>query len=125
MENEVKVIDITQQSIPLELSGDRYLLTEPTGKAMNVYYGARMEASTFDDEGKVVRSDAVKMLQTNITLLSQCLYKLDNGERQPVTEKFVEGLPTRAVDQLLEELKVFTGDREEDDYSEGASVPLE
>jgi hypothetical protein len=118
--------DITEQSCPVKLSGERYLIVEADGSAGTEYRNAAAKGIKFNPQGKPSGVDGIADAQ--LILVGKCLFKLvkDNNEkktlisytdletnevlfRQPVHPEYVRGLPDRISQKLFDKASELSG----------------
>ena len=103
--------------IPVTIAGTDYLLEE-AGAEAGAFYEDAMIGSVVMKDGKPISVSNVK--SRDLTLLAMCLYAVNSSDKGPartrVQQSFVNALPRKVADTLIESLKAISGlgDTEED-----------
>jgi len=95
--NEIRFNSILPVEIPVTLGDQRYVLREPRSERIKPYKEAVADCAVTDGQGKVVSVDTKKAGESNLLLLSLCLFDSQDKEVPLAT---VASWPTRIVDRL-------------------------
>lgn len=105
---------LDEQSFPLTIAGERYIIVEASEDAAKKYKNTAMRATKFSDKGKPSGVDGLADVEP--LLVSMCLFKLDEtGARSPVLLSTVLKWPHRVVEPIYQKARELSGLKEDKD----------
>lgn len=107
---------LDEQSFPLTIAGDSYVIVEASEEAAKKYKNTAMRATKFSDKGKPSGVDGLADVEP--LLVSMCLFKVgERGDRQSVSLSTILKWPHRVVEPIYQKCRELSGllDNDEDE----------
>ncbi len=112
-------LELELKETPVTLVGkdgeETFYLIEMDGRDRDEYVAWLQKKVQFGDDAKVKTVKSMDGIQTK--LLTLCLHKEDRKTK--ASKSFIQGLPSRVVDQLAEEANKLSGLEEDEEAEEG------
>lgn len=105
---------------PFKIGPDDYVLVGADEGAHSAYKNATMRGMQViadEKDNKTVTSRGTA--EADAILISKCLFKLVNGQRQAVDVKFVNSLPRQSSKRLYEKVREISGMDEDESSGKG------
>jgi len=101
--------DIVHEDVHFKLRGRSYVIREATADAVRQYRRAISKAVTVGPEGKPSNVDTGAIGDTDILLVSLCVFDASGAGTQRVTEAEVLTWPFRAQEKVYKKVREMSG----------------